>query len=617
MQDIQHALTDHPAPDELIVARGVFAAPTVKLPDDLYARVVKGTAHRRRASLTLEKGAVVTTDTYFGLLPASYFQRWTEINQLELTLAYEASRSARITLCASDFHGHKRTVDSVRVEGAGTVSMSAMLDAFVDGGSLWMECAASEGSLTVSDLVWTAVAPAKIRPAALVICTFNQPEACVATVRAVANDQDVLTGIDAVYIIDQGSEPVAKRAAFREVVTTLGDKCVYLQQRNLGGSGGFTRGLYEVSRITDHANVILMDDDILSEPETVLRLNAFANLTPTPSIVGAQMLFVKNPRFLLAAAEMADLPTLRPGRWGVHGLHHADIVEHRQNRRVDGTYTGWWTCLIPAELISAAGLPLPFFIKWDDVEYSLRALTAGFPVVTLPNAGVWHAEFHWKDGDDWVRYFDIRNALITAALHARVDIAVTSKTIRQEITRNLVAMNYGLAHTVIRAVEDFLEGPSVLDDGGAAAMERIRTERKNFLETEVHAAVRTAELTGSANPPTKPTDDRRNRLTFLMIKRLISHFSGRLIAGPVTIPATDATWWHVSRFNFAVITDASQAGVRIRRHDRHALVSLTRRAIRVLRRFRSEAPRVQDEYRSSFARLSSRENWTRLLGDDS
>jgi galactofuranosylgalactofuranosylrhamnosyl-N-acetylglucosaminyl-diphospho-decaprenol beta-1,5/1,6-galactofuranosyltransferase len=616
MQELKHALTEHPAPDELVVARGIFAAPAPQLPDDLYAKIIEGTAHRRRASLTLEHGAYVTTNTYFGLLPASYFQRWTELTQISLKLAYDASGPARISLCASDFNGNNRTIDRMQVDGAGTVSMAADLDAFVDGGSLWIECVADGGSLTIKDLVWTTRAPEKIRPAALVICTFNRPEACSATVRAVAEDEEVLAGVDAVYAIDQGSDPVGDQPAFREVVAALGSKCVYLRQRNLGGSGGFTRGLYEVSRLTDHANVILMDDDILCEPETVLRLNAFANLTPTPSIVGAQMLFLKNPRFLLAGAELADLATLRAGRWGVHGLHHADVVEHRQNRRIDATYTGWWACLIPAELIAAAGLPLPFFIKWDDIEYSLRALGAGFPVVTLPNAGIWHAEFHWKDGDDWVRYFDIRNALITAALHERVDVAVASKTIREEIARHLVSMQYGRAHTVIRALEDFLEGPSILDDGGVAAMARIREERAKYPETIVHPAVRSAELTGSTNPGTKPTDHRRKGLTLLMVKRLISHFSGRLLPGPVNIPATDATWWHVSRFDHAVITDASQAGVRIRRHDKRALMSLTRQAIRALRRFRAEAPAAQENYRKAFAHLSSRENWMRLLSDD-
>jgi galactofuranosylgalactofuranosylrhamnosyl-N-acetylglucosaminyl-diphospho-decaprenol beta-1,5/1,6-galactofuranosyltransferase len=609
-------LTDHPAPDELVVARGVFAAPSMEVTDDLYAKIVKGTAHRERDSVTLEKGALVTTNTYFGLLPASYFQRWTQVRRIHLKLAYDASGPARISLCASDFHGNNRTIDSIRVDGAGTITMSACLDAFVDGGSLWMECAAHGGSVTISDLAWTAPAPAKIRAAALVICTFNRPDACTATVRAVAGDKDVLAGIDALYIIDQGSDAIADLPAFREVATAFGDRCIYLQQRNLGGSGGFTRGLYEVTRISDHANVILMDDDILCEPEAVLRLNAFANLTRTPTIVGAQMLFQKNPRYLLAGAEMADLATLRGGRWGVHGLHHADVVENRQNRRVDGTYTAWWTCLIPAEITTEVGLPLPFFIRWDDIEYGLRANATGFPTVTLPNAAVWHADFHWKDADDWVHYFDVRNALITAAIHDHVHVSVATKALGWEIATYLVSMQYGLASTVIRAIEDFLKGPSVLDDGGAAAMAGIRAERSKYPETVVHPALRTAELTGSTNPPTKPTDYRRKRVTFLMVKRLLSHFSGRLISGPVTIPAADASWWHISRFNYAVVTDASQAGVRIRRRDKHALVSLTRQAIRTMRRFRAQAPAVQESYRDAFAQLSSRENWARLLGDD-
>ena len=60
-----------------------------------------------------------------------------------------------------------------------------------------------------------------------------------------------------------------------------------------------------------------MDDDILCEPETILRLNAFANLTPSPTIVGAQMLYLKNTRELHVSAEQTQMTRLRAGRW--HG----------------------------------------------------------------------------------------------------------------------------------------------------------------------------------------------------------------------------------------------------------------------------------------------------------
>src|SRR5581483_266736 len=226
---------------------------------------------------------------------------------------------------------------------------------------------------------------------------------------------------------DQGTDAVATRPLFKDVAAQLGDKLVYLQQPNLGGAGGFTRGLYEVSSIAGHANVILMDDDILCEPETVLRLNAFANLTPKPTIVGAQMLLLKDTRKLLAGAEQTQREKLRSGRWTTNALHFADMTKHKQDKRVDAEYNAWWSCLIPSEVISAIGLPLPLFFQWDDIEYGLRALDAGFPTVTLPNAGVWHADFHWKDRDDFTQYFIVRNSLITSVLHGTVDTRTTGR----------------------------------------------------------------------------------------------------------------------------------------------------------------------------------------------
>jgi galactofuranosylgalactofuranosylrhamnosyl-N-acetylglucosaminyl-diphospho-decaprenol beta-1,5/1,6-galactofuranosyltransferase len=611
---LQDVLAKHPAPAELVVARGVFASASPQVPDDLYAKIVKGKVKRERESLKLEKGAIVTTDTYFGLLPASYFQRWTDVTEIRLKLAYDSSGGARLALRASDLHGNPRTIGSSRVDGAGTTSLVARVNEFVDGGSLWIDCYATDGRLTVSEVEWVVAAPATIRSAALVICTFNRPEACAGTLSTVADDKGVLAGIDTVYVIDQGTDPVGEHPGFVDAAAALGEKLIYLRQPNLGGSGGFTRGLYEVSRITDRSNVILMDDDILCEPESALRLNAFSNLTPTPTIVGAQMLFLKNPRVLLAGAEIVDLALLRGGRWGVHGLNNADVVDLRQNRRTDARYTAWWTCLIPAEIVAAAGLPVPFFVRWDDIEYGLRASDAGYPSVTLPNAGVWHADFHWKDYDDWVIYFDVRNALITAALHGGVDVRTTSKALRWQIATSLVSMQYGLAHTVIRAIEDFLKGPSVLQDGGVAALADIRAVRSEYPETVVHPAVKTGELTGVATPPTMPSDRRHKRVTMLMIKRILQQWTGRAYPGPVTINAPDAGWWHVSRFDYAVVTDASQTGVRIRRRDEEKLKGLARQALRTLRRFRADTAQVEQSYRAAFPRLISRENWATLYG---
>ena len=81
---------------------------------------------------------------------------------------------------------------------------------------------------------------------------------------ALASDATVLAAIDAVYVVDQGTDLVENRPLFQQVRPDFGDKLRYIRQPNLGGAGGFTRGLYEVSAANEHADVILMDDDILS-----------------------------------------------------------------------------------------------------------------------------------------------------------------------------------------------------------------------------------------------------------------------------------------------------------------------------------------------------------------
>jgi galactofuranosylgalactofuranosylrhamnosyl-N-acetylglucosaminyl-diphospho-decaprenol beta-1,5/1,6-galactofuranosyltransferase len=345
-----------------------------------------------------------------------------------------------------------------------------------------------------------------------------------------------------------------------------------------------------------------------------LRLNAFANLTPTPTCVGAQMLLLRDPRKLLTSAEETDLAKLRSGRWVANALHFSDMTKNRQEKRVDAEYNAWWSCLIPSEVISAIGLPLPLFFQWDDIEYGLRALQAGFPTVTLPNAGVWHAEFHWKDRDDFTRYFQVRNALLTYALRGHVDARTTSRSLAREIAHHLVSMQYGLAHTVIRGIEDFLEGPEVLHDGGIAALARIRKERAEYPETVLRSPAEIAEMTG-ALPRVRPRGHlpRRDRLDLVLAKRAVYQWLGRTIPGPVAITADDNAWWHISLYDHVVVTDASQGGVRIRRRDKRKLAKLTRRAAKALRRFRADAPALQERYRAALPELTSRENWARLF----
>ena len=331
------------------------------------------------------------------------------------------------------------------------VSMSATLDRFLDGGGLWIEITTDDGELTLSEGRWTVEAPATDRHTSMVVCTHNRPVDCVTTLRTILDDDAALGALDRILVVDQGTQRVDAQPEFDEIASGLGDRLTYITQSNLGGAGGFTRGLYElVERGTDpNTDVLLMDDDVRCEPEVVVRLSAFARHTAVPTIVGAQMLNLLHPTQVIAGAECADFIDLACGRRPEGAVGESDVTgyfpdgtKNVQDRRVDADYNGWWACLIPAEVTRAIGYPLPLFFQWDDVEYGYRARAHGFPTVTLPGAGLWHADFQWKDWDDWRRYFNHRNSMITAAMHSDFPVRRLTATLADYLTRYLLSLNY-------------------------------------------------------------------------------------------------------------------------------------------------------------------------------
>ncbi|SHK46773.1 galactofuranosylgalactofuranosylrhamnosyl-N-acetylglucosaminyl-diphospho-decaprenol beta-1,5/1,6-galactofuranosyltransferase [Pseudonocardia thermophila] len=613
------------APGRLLVQRGLFFGPSALVPEDLYSKVECGAARRTRRTVELSPATRVTTNTYFGRFHATYWQRWTAIPEVEASAT--VTGTGRVRLYASDTNKVWRIVDAQDVENADgwVVRLVGKIDRFVDGGGMWLEFTTERGELTVTDVRWSVAAPRTPAPTVVGICTFNRVEDCLNTMQALADDPEALTTVEHVQVVDQGTDPLESRTRFAEVSAALGGKLRYVRQPNLGGAGGFTRTIFDATRgpAEEHRDVLLMDDDVLLEPEILVRLTAFAACTTHPTIVGGQMLNLLHPAYLHIAAEYADIETLRAGLPIPGALKEANLLgtdkQGRpivQERRVDTAYNGWWACLIPAEIVRRIGYPLPMFFQWDDVEYGYRARAHGIPTVALPGAAVWHADFGWKDWDEWHRYFNMRNALITAALHTPFTGHRTVKELATLLGHYLVAMHYGLAATLIKAVEDFLEGPKSMNDGSVAAAAEIRKIRSAYPETVTHAMAELPEHTRDF----RDTEVVRDRGTPGMPRATWAKRVAYQLAGigrdSAFVPAGDAHWWHVSLFKRAIVTDMSEMGFRVRERDAAKTKDLAARGLKALKRLYKEGPAVAQRYREAAGELMSRGNWARLYGLD-
>jgi galactofuranosylgalactofuranosylrhamnosyl-N-acetylglucosaminyl-diphospho-decaprenol beta-1,5/1,6-galactofuranosyltransferase len=615
-----------PSPTRLIAQRGLFFGPSGLVPEDLYSVVELGAARRERDRVHLAPATRVSTNTYFGRVHATYWQRWTAVSEFEVSLT--VTGTGRVRILASDTNKVWRIVAVQDVTDAAgqVVSLTAKVDRFLDGGGLYLQLSTETGEMTVSGVEWSVPAPERMPRTDVTICTFNRVDDCLNTLQALADDPRALATVGTVQVVDQGTDPLESRERFATVSAALGAQLRYVRQPNLGGAGGFTRGLFDATKGApeEHADVLLMDDDVLLEPEILVRLTSFAASTTHPTIVGGQMLNLLHPTHLHIAAEYADPEILTVGmpvegsltEANLLGLDERDLPIN-QERRVDTEYNGWWSCLIPAAIVREIGYPLPLFFQWDDIEFGYRARAHGFPTVALPGAGVWHADFGWKDWDEWHRYFNLRNGLITAALHTGFSTKRIVRRLGQILAQNLVAMHYGLAVTLLTAVEDFLDGPDILRDGSAAAAAEIRRIRSAYPETVVHPITdlpRDAPDFRDAQVVRNPGIPSKERLTWL--KRAVYLAANRAPHRTGFVPAGDAHWWHVSNFERAIVADMGETGYRIRTRDRAKVMELTKRGARLLRRVLAEGPAVAQRYRDAMPQLTSRANWARLYDVD-
>ena len=140
----------------------------------------------------------------------------------------------------------------------------------------------------------------------------------------------------------------------------------------------------ETVRAGESDYLLILDDDITLEPESILRAATFADLARKPTIVGGHMFSLYDRSVLHAFAE-----SIAPRKWwwesppntkarhdfGRRNLRNTPWL----HRRADADYNGWWMCLIPTKIINEIGLAIPVFIKWDDAEYAVRAREHGLP----------------------------------------------------------------------------------------------------------------------------------------------------------------------------------------------------------------------------------------------
>ena len=111
---------------------------------------------------------------------------------------------------------------------------------------------------------------------------MNRPDFCAELLVQLGEDPDLDPYLDEVLVMEQGTDKVTGSEVFPAAEKALGTRLRVIEQGNLGGSGGYARGQLESVRKGTATYTMMMDDDVVCEPEGVIRAITFARPRPPP-----------------------------------------------------------------------------------------------------------------------------------------------------------------------------------------------------------------------------------------------------------------------------------------------------------------------------------------------
>ena len=412
--------------------------------------------------LKMEEDALVEFDTYFNGCSAEKWFKYTKIKQIRIHV--RAKGQFRITLMRKE-----KSLDGVNTKFLleETFGKPNIIGAYSfpfetesnNGMFCFQICCLSEKGEFYGGYYEGVVDEEDIRPVkiALDICTFKREVFVEKNVRELydsflKNPKSDMKGRLEIFISDN-----AKTLDESKIV--LSDDIHVFQNKNTGGAGGFTRGMIEIMKCREErgiTHVLVMDDDVIINPESVYRTFVILSLLKDQykdAFVGGAMLRLDNQFIQTESGARWNKGYLISHKTGLNLIDTANCVYNEFEEKTE--FNAWWYCAFPASVIREDNLPLPIFIRGDDVEYGLRNLTN---LILMNGICVWHEPFENKYSSS-LYYYIFRNRLIDNSIHAlNYKRREFLKDLSSQVKREIVFYRYKNAELLMDGVNDFYNG---------------------------------------------------------------------------------------------------------------------------------------------------------------
>ena len=407
----------------------------------------------------LIKGAEISFDTSFGVFAAGRWRRLTSVDCLSVTVHAVGSGRIELVGVSSVARGvslREKIVASTGISSSGKTTIEVSDFAKTSIGTYFIRVSAEQSDVVVSGGQWTTTtkAPREVR-LSLSVTTFNRQDyvkPTVAKVLQLVENIDSLRDRMRILVVDN-----ARNISFD---TAPNAPITVVQNPNLGGAGGFARGIIHLRDEGWSTHVLLMDDDITLEPEALVRTFALFTFARDEKLcVHGAMLSEEQAWMQFEAGSKYRWRSLYPLR----AIGREDDLRERKLALRDArekkfAYTAWWYTAFPISI--TRDNPLPVFVRGDDVAFGL--MHTGKHSVTMNGVIVWHADFGLKNNPSSL-YYEKRNfAIVDTLVFANHHWWHLARRFIALCFRNLFSMRYASVEYMILGVRAYLAGPEAL-----------------------------------------------------------------------------------------------------------------------------------------------------------
>lgn len=432
--------------------------------EELYVRVFEGAKVSRSDKQInfYRKGALCVFDTFFNSLTIQTWKNKTAVRQIKLKLFGEGMFVLKVKRHKLHTDIKHISEEQITLHPDGTVIDFSDLDNHSEG-MLFFELMAltEENTYINKGYYFTELEPVNPVKLGVVITHFNRKNYVLPAINRVSNEL-----LQNPYYKDKIQLIVVDNS--QNIEADEANQAIVLPNKNLGGSGGFTRGLMYLEEQKDYTHCLFMDDDASCEIESICRAYALLQYATLEkfAVAGAQLrdafphhLYEKGARFDFHCHPLHYDRNMKD----IHQLLLAEYDDTPPN------YGGWW--FFAFKIKDVVHYPFPFFVRGDDILFSL---INKFNIVTLNGIGVWAEDFFIKEGV-WTRYLMFRaEAVVNLLTNPNYDKKKLKKWFSRLYLDSLFSYNYSSAKSYKMAVEDLLFGTKSFTDDIDAS--RIRTK---------------------------------------------------------------------------------------------------------------------------------------------